>query len=380
MAVGQVGSPKIVRLGASDGRVEYANGWIVFPREGSLMAQRFDPGALATRGDAMPIAENLTAGGAEGMFSVSPSGVLGVITGARHELGQLEWFDRNGRSLGVAAPAAEYRDIALSPDDGRIAMSLVDPARNKEDLWVRDIARGVTSRLTFDPGDEFNPVWSPDGERVAYSTDAYGDYRTVIRYASGAGAVDSLVQPASHISGPTGWSADGRHLLLRVRAPQTGWDLYQVDLTPGAKPVPFVQTPLADNWGRYSPDGRWVVYASNQSGRSEVYVQAADGSGGKWQVSNAGGGKPWWSANGKEIFYQSLDRTIEAVPVQVGATFETGTPLPLFRVTVAGGVYDGRRWAVSADGRRFLVNTPLAGPQRPAFTIVTNWKSELERK
>jgi Tol biopolymer transport system component len=379
--LGAVGSNDVRTLGTTDGRVEYApQGFIVFPREGTLMAQRLDAGAGKAVGDAVPVGENLSMGAGNGEFSVSPAGLLAYVSGSARALTQLRWFDRNGRAVGDAGPPGEYRDVALSPDGSRIAVTIFDGAKQKDDLWVRQIARGVTSRLTFDEGDVLNPVWSPDGERVAYSCNHTQIFRTFIRLASGVGDADSLVSLGSDPSGPTSWSNDGRTMAVRLRDATNNWDVWQVPLQAGAKPLRFVATPAADSWGEFSPDGRWIAYASTQSGRAEVFVQAANGAGGKWQVSTAGGTKPWWRADGRELFYQTIDLGLVAAPVTAGASFEVGTPVPLFQLSLANGRYDGRRWVPSADGQKILVNTPMQGPERTRFTVVTNWATELKRK
>jgi Tol biopolymer transport system component len=380
--VGTVGSFEVRSLGPTDGRVEYdPRGWLVFVREGTLLAQPFDAGALKTTGDPVPIGENITMGNAAGNFSASAAGILAYRGQAGREVSQLTWFDRDGHPLGAVGPPGEYRDIALSPDGGSIAMSMVDPQKGKEDVWVRQIARGTTSRLTFDDGDEISPVWSPDGQRVAYASDHRGTFRGFTRLASGVGAEDSLPGVGVGPTGPTSWSRDGRRIAVRILTPTNGWDLWTVPAAPGGEaPALFVASPFNDQWARFSPDGRWIAYQSTESGRPEIYVRAANGDGGKWQISTNGGQQPHWRADGAELYFRTLDQMITAVPVKTGAAFEAGMPVPLFRAATADGGYNGTRWAPSADGKRFLVNAPVRGTARPRFTIVTNWTAELKRK
>ena len=378
--LGKVGSNAVSSVGAADGRVEYAPpGYLVFPREGSLMAQPFDLRSLKTTGDAVPVGENLSMGNAAGQFSVSMAGMLAYRSERGLDLSQLMWFDRNGRALGDAGAPGAYRDIALSPDGSRVVMSIFDPQRGSEDLWVRQIARGVTSRLTFDPGDEILPVWSPDGERVAYAADRTGTFRTYIRLASGVGEVDSLADVVGH-GAPTSWSPDGSTIAAHHLSPTSGWDVWLVPTAPGSRATPFVATPFRDLFGTFSPDGRWLAFESSESGRPEIYIQATNGTQGKWQVSNAGGTKPWWRADGREIVYQALDQTLTAVPVTAGDRIETGTPVPLFRANLVTTGYNGRRWSLTADARKFLVNSRLSAPDRANLTVVTNWTSEFERR
>ncbi|MEK7329965.1 MAG: hypothetical protein AAB113_04110, partial [Candidatus Eisenbacteria bacterium] len=380
ITIGTVDSDETRTLGETDGRVEYVpQGYLVFTREGTLMAQPFDARALKTTGDPVPVGENITMGNAAGFFSVCATGVLAYRSERGREQSQLRWFDRGGKPLGDAGPAAEYRDIALSPDGTRLALTIVDAQKGREDIWVRHLARGVTSRLTFDDGNELNPVWSPDGERVAYASDRAGPFRVYIRLASGVGGEDSIASAASGNNGPTAWSRDGQTLAVRVLG-SNAWDTWLVPLSPGGKPVQFVATPFSDQWARFSPDGRWLAYQSSQSGRNEIYVQAASGAGGKWQISTAGGTQPWWRSDGREIFYRALDQTITAVPVTAGETFEAGTPSPLFRAPIVETTITGSRWLPTEDGQRFLVNMPLRGPERARFTVVTNWTADLSRK
>jgi Tol biopolymer transport system component len=380
--LGLIGSFETKSLGTTDGRVEYdPGGWMVFVREGTLLAQPFDPGALKTIGDPVPIGENILMSNTSGNFSVSAAGMIAYRGQLARENSQLVWFDRDGRSLGVAAPPAEYRDVAISPDGGSIAYSLVDAQKGKEDLWVRQLARGTSSRLTFDDGDEINPVWSADGQRIAYTSDRGGTFRVFSRLASGVGADDSLTSVGPGSNGPTDWSRDARRMAVRTLSAGNGWDQWVISAVAGGDPaVQIASSPFNEQWGRFSPDGSWIAYQSTESGRPEIYVRSTSGTGGKWQVSANGGTQPYWRADGKEIYYRTLDQMIVAVPVEAGAAFQAGTPLGLFRATTSDAGYGGARWAPSADGKRFLVNTPLRGLERPRFTVVTNWTSELQRK
>jgi Tol biopolymer transport system component len=376
-----VDSDETRELGGTDGRVEYVReGYLVFTRQGTLMAQRFDAKALEVIGDPVPVGENITMGTAAGYFSVSDAGMLAYRSQRSREQSRLSWFDRSGRPLGNEGPPGEYRDIALSPDGGTVAMSIVDPQKRRDDVWVRQLSRGVTSRLTFDDGDEINPVWSPDGMRIAYASDRSGSFRPYSRLASGVGVDDSLAAAGTGACGPTDWSRDGRTIVMRAQSGATGWDVWLDSVPPGAKPAAFASSPFNEQWGRLSPDGRWVAYQSNESGRPEIYVQAASGVGGKWQVSTAGGAQPQWRADGREIYYRAPDQTITAVSVTAGESFVAGTPVPLFKAPTVESTYTGVRWLPTADGQRFLVNVPVRGPEAAHFTVVTSWTTELTRR
>jgi eukaryotic-like serine/threonine-protein kinase len=380
--LGEVGGKALREFGKTDGRVEYApQGFLVFPRENTLLAQAFDAGALRTRGDPVPIGENVALGQAAGDFSVSPGGVLAYRSQTSGELARVVLVDRRGAILSEPAPPARYTELRLSPDGHRLALGLVDPQKSETDLWIRDLDRGVTSRLTFENGDELNPVWSPDGTRLAYSSNRNGVFRPLIRKASGLGAAESLAS-VSRIQataiGPSDWSRDGKRLILNVLG--TTWDMWTCDPDDSSPATVLMQTPFADRFGVFSPDGRWIAYVSNESGRPEVYVQELAGAGGKWQVSVNGGSLPRWRADGKELFFQSTDQSILAVPIHAGETFQAGAPVTLFRIPLVTGQYILRAWTPTADGQRFYVLTPAQGVQAPQITIVTNWAAELAKR
>jgi Tol biopolymer transport system component len=379
--VGTLGSWETVELGPCDGRVEYAPpGYLVFSREGTPLAQPFDARALKTRGDPVPIGESVAVGSVAGNFSVSSEGTLAYRPERAEATSELTWVDRSGRSLGAAGPPAQYRDLTLSLDGTRVAVCIVDTRSNHEDIWVRQFARGVTSRLTFEKNDEVWPVWSPDGSRVAYAATPATEFRTFTKPASGVGGEDSLGHVLGGPEGPTDWSRDGRWIVTARRAGPTLWDIWVHATGGGSKPEPLIQTPFSERNARLSPDGRWLAYSSNESGRNEIYVQAFPVPGGKWQVSNGGGTQPQWRGDGKELFYRALDQSITAVPVTTGATFEVGTPVALFKTPLVEVGYLGYRWAVTEDGQRFLLNVPVGGGSGARFAIVGNWTEELKKK
>jgi Tol biopolymer transport system component len=381
MRIGRLGSMEARDVGATDGRVEYTpEGWIVFPRENTLLAQRFDPRSGRTRGEAMTVGEDVSLGAGNGDFSITGNGVLVYRTQRTGVTARLVWVDRNGGAMTDAAPPGPYHELALAPDGRRVALGRPGADGGGADLWIRELDRGVTSRLTFDPGEDINPVWSPDGLRIAFSSDRRLIYRTWVRLASGVGAEDTLGAAPAGPSGPTGWSRDGATLLLRTRTPDNGWDVQTLAAAGGVPPRPFVSTPFMEQWGRMSPDGRWIAYMSDESGRGQVYVRAADGSGGKWQVSVNGGTLPQWRADGGELFFQAPDQTILAVSIQPGASFSSGMPVPLFRLPLVDATLGGYRWTPASDAKRFLVLTPAGGEERARFTVVLNWTAGLERR
>ena len=376
---GVVGSTASTSLGPTDGRVEYTTpGYLVYVNAGTLVAQRFDAGAGRTKGDPVPVGEDVTMGAESGDFSVSGAGVLAYRSQGAQERSLLQWMSRDGRVLGEAGAPGVYEDVALSPDGSRLAVSLVGDQPQTRDIWIRDLARGVSSRLTFDASDDIWPVWSPDGMRVAYCDNRDGEFRCFAKPANGVGAEDSLAHVRGGQDGPTDWSA-AANVILTARFGADGWDIWAQSADGKGAPHPVIQTPFNERSAKLSPDGRWMAYSSNESGRSEVYVVPYPGPGGKWQVSTAGGIYPQWRGDGKELFFQAPDQTLMSDSVTTGAAFEVGVPAPLFRMRLRDSQFTGYRWAPARDGQRFLVDTPGAGASAGRFVVASEWTSELKR-
>jgi Tol biopolymer transport system component len=243
---------------------------------------------------------------------------------------------------------------------------------------VIDLARGVSSRLTFDPGDDVSQVWSPDGSRIAWSANRDGAYQIYQKLASGVGPEEVLVKDNVGIF-TNSWSADGRFLLYYRTDPKTGNDLWVLPLAGDRQPALFLQTPFGEFNGRFSPDGRWIAYASSDQGRPEVYVQPYPASGGKWQISPNGGQQPWWRSDGKELYYLSADGKLMAVEVKPGGSFEAGAPRALFDLAPARALGGVSSYAVTAAGDRFLFVTAREEAASMQFTVVTNWAAEVKK-
>jgi Tol biopolymer transport system component len=358
-------------------------GAILFQRDGTLLAQHFDLGRLETVGEAMPVAVQLSnyRSASFGSFAASDNGAL-VYRGANAANTQFVWFDRQGKRLGSVGTPHDYRQLALSPDGTEVATERNDGGN--PDIWLASLSRGTDTRFTFDSANDGYPVWSPDGARIAFSSDRAGNFDLYQHASSGAGQDELLFQSDLNKFG-TDWSGDGRFLLYSETDPKTKVDLWvlPMDGTPGGKPgerkpVPFLRTEFNEQNARFSPDGRWVAYESDESGRNEVYVRpfpAAEGGGGKWMVSQGGGVTPHWRGDGKELFYLALDGNIMAVPAAASASaFQPGTPAALFK-TPANAVGGD----VTADGKRFLLLVS-GGEITPApFTVVLNWMSLLKK-
>ena len=274
-------------LNADASNVIYTQGYLLFLRETTLMAQPFDARRLVLTGDAFPIAEQIQTQGffpPSGVFSASENGVLAYQTGAATANSQLVWFDRTGKQIGVLGDPAAYDDLELSPDGRQASVSIPDEAGKGRDIWLYDVARGLRTRFTFGPADELGPIWSPDGSRIVFNSRRKGHLDLYQKASSGAGTEEVLLEDNLD-KYPTSWSPDGRFILYSSFGGPTGNDLFVLPLSGDRKPFPFLQTQFNEAFGQFSPDGRWVAYASNESGRNEVYVAPFPGPGGKWQVS-----------------------------------------------------------------------------------------------
>jgi Tol biopolymer transport system component len=378
LAASELGSRKIKLLGIKVSRVEYSpDGYVLFVRDQSLLAQRFDARRLALSGDPFPVADPLAStpfGHAN--FSVSANGVL-VYRNSAGSTGRLVWLDRTGRELETVAPPADYRSPALSPDGRRIAIRRRDRESNNLDIWIMEPARGTATRFTFDPSNDGNPLWFPDGSHVVYGSDREGGVMGLyVKSASGLGEDEQLCR--GHLSiWADDISPDGKYLMFTDFTPETDADLLVMPMEGDHKPRVFLRTPFTETHAKFSPDGRWVAYSSTESGRPEVYVQAFEGTTGKWQVSTSGGFEPHWRADGKELFFASTDGKLMAVDVKPGATLEFGVPKALFDMQAVPGIRNN--FVVAPDGQRFLYLKPQSEALTPT-TIVLNWSAGAKLK
>ena len=385
--VGSLESSDAMRLVASDSSALYAPpGVLLFMRGGTLLRQRFDAGGLAVQGEATPLTERVARdGGTIGAagFSASANGVL-AFRSAGAATTQFTWFDRSGRVVNTVGPPGSYRQPALSPDETRVAFARLDD-QGLNDLWLLDLSRSVMSRFTFNPGDETFPTWSPDGTRIFYASNQLGGPVAVFeKNASGTRAEALVLKPGGAVGPvPMQVSRDGKLLLYFENVPRTAYDIFTLPLAgsgagpavEGQKPVPIVQTMFTGMEPMLSPDGRWLAYVSDETGRQEVYVQPFPPSGGKWQISSGGADVPTWRGDGKEIFFVSADRKLYAVDVRAGVSFEYGVPHALFDVRVDVGGPTKTNVIPSRDGQRFLVNQ-LSDPTASPINVVLNWQAE----
>jgi Tol biopolymer transport system component len=308
-------------------------------------------------------------------LSASAAGPIVYRTGLGGSQRQLVWFDRSGKPLATVGDLdnSGSTNPSLSPDGQLLARNRTVDGNN--DVWVLELGRTVLSRFTFDAGTDIFPVWSPDGARIAFVSDRRGVVGDLYE-KSIAGGEERLLLATPQNKSPADWSPDGRFLLYRTTDTKTGEDLWAMPFDGDRKPFPIVQTTFDERHGQFSPDGQWIAYESNESGRSEIYIQTFPRSEGKRQISTNGGAQVRWRRDGTEIFYIALDNRLMAAQVRLlsnGRAVEPSSPVALFTTAIGGPLQGNLRqqYSVSADGKRFLMNTVADGASTP-ITIVLN--------
>jgi Tol biopolymer transport system component len=348
---------------------------IVFGRGASMMVQHIDLKLGVLTGEPVRLGNFSGSAGVNGQagLSISLDGRIAYRAGS-DATRRLKWFDRAGKETGSAGDPDSTQLLypELSPDGRQVAMDR-SPQGNS-DIWLMDVLRGGLTRLTFEPSIELSPVWSPDGKRVAYATTRTGPYNIYAKPSSGAGAEEMLTQGTAN-KYTQDWSRDGRFLLYFEINPTKARDLWALPLTGNdRKPVPIATSTFDKYNGRFSPDGRWVAYQTNESGEFQIVVQSFPEPTGKWQVSTGGGTQPRWRPDGKELYFVAPDEKMMAAPVtSSAATFAYGTPVALFRTSMVSGQGVNRQeYDVSPDGR-FLINQPAESTTTP-ITLILNWR------
>jgi serine/threonine-protein kinase len=375
------GERKVIYQGGTYARY-VASGHIVFVREGTLFAAPFDLGSLEMSGSPAPIIEGVTSntesdGGAQ--FDVSDNGTLiylsGVVGGPKY---QLVWVDRHGVTRPMFDDRQEFDTPRFSPDGSQLAVDI--GAGPRSDVWVYDLNRGVSTRLTFGEGVDVGPFWSPDGERVGFASDRGGGRLNLYwTRADGSGDAERLTEGPNFQTGNS-FTPDGRFLVFHEQKPELSYDLMVLPFDGDRKPEDFLSTPFAEAEPELSPNGRWVAYMSNESGNLEVYVRPFPQRPGKWQISTGGGIYPRWARNGKELYYRT-ERGLMVVSVETdGNTFRADKPQNLFEGNFvyigSSGDYD-----VHPDGRFVMLQSEELEDitEHSHITMVTNWFEELRR-
>lgn len=351
----------------------YGGGYVFHMDEKrSLRATPFDASKGTTSGEPQMVTEQVGYFPATfwGEFAVAENGTVVYNTTAGATLSVLTWYNRSGKELGHVGDPGVIANPALSPDNGRVSVDIADVKANNVDIWLGDLRNGTNSRITFEPAEDASGVWSRDGKWIAYRTQSDRSQinlrqtqglqpaKTILTVGSGEGTgeTDDIL--------PNSWSIDDKEILCTLQPSTGGSDLVRVSTEDG-KVVPFLVTAASETDGQISPDGKWVAYASNESGDWEIYVTTFPKAAGKWQVSRGGGTEPRWRGDGKEIFYIGAKSTLTAVPVNSSETFATGKPTPLFQTQLRAQISstDVFTYDVTKDGQRFLVNR-YSKPQR----------------
>ena len=358
----------------------------------NLFAVPFDLKTLEVTGGPVPVVEGIWRYTPERapQYAVSDAGTLVYIPGQTSAVagGQrtLAWVDRRGKEEPISAVPNDYRTPKISPDGTRVALTIY--AGQKSDIWIWDLARETMTRLTFNEA-SFGPLWTLDGERIAF---VLGDlFKGVVYWkaANGTGEDEKLGSAPDRGLMPMSWSSDGKTLV--VGESRGGWrlDIGSLSMEGDHKQRALLKENYSEIHPKISPDGRWMAYASNESGRYEVYVRPfPEVNKGKWQVSTSGGDSPLWSPDGRELFYRSGD-SVMAVSVQTEPTFKCGKPEPLFRGTYVNfSMTDRMAWDISPDGKRFLMMKEVQTGQKSTsaaeaprkINIVLNWFEELKQR
>jgi eukaryotic-like serine/threonine-protein kinase len=357
-------------------------GHLLYLQARVLVARPFDARRLEFSGEAFPIAEQVQLFGAQStaVISASANGLLAYQHGDGGELSELAWFDRAGKRLESLGEPANYSHPRLSHDGRRLAVVVSDRNSADTDLWLYDLSRRAKSRFTFGPAVNIFPVWSPDDTRIVYASNRQGTHALYQRLTSGAGGDELLLDSKTSYRWPTDWSPQG-HIAFQSRDMKARMTVDVGFVSGGAdrKAVTLLGTAFDERSPQFSPDGRWLAYASDESGSFEVYVQPFPGPGRKWQVSIGGGAYPRWKPDGKEIFFLKLpEKMLMAVEVKPGPTFEVGEPRALFQTQIKS-IDFGTQYDVSPDGSRFLINTLIDPGKSEALTIVQNWQAGLKK-
>ena len=367
---------------ATGNPVYAAPGYLLFCREKTLFAQKFDTNNLKLSGEAVPLLKDVSSLPRilRNDYGASNGDVLVVERGNDVLLSRLAWRDRQGNEIGSVGKPDMYANITLAPNGKSVAFDKTDQETQSSDVWTYDFERGSSRRLTFGRGIDAEPVWSPDGKKIIFSSTRTGPFRLYLKNADGS--EEEKLLPLDPIDNAdeylTSWSPDAKHFLYDRDAEATRpW----VAEWPGLKTHPlFTATETRKN-AQFSPDGKWMAYTSNENGRWEIYVTSFPDLHGKWQVSNNGGTQPRWRREGKELFYLAPDGKMMASPVTTGARFDAGIPVPLFqanaREQVAGSelvMYD-----VTRDGQRFLINTRMETTHSQTMMVILNWPVVLDK-
>jgi eukaryotic-like serine/threonine-protein kinase len=380
--LGELGTLQAKVLMKSETMATYASGQLLFLRDQVLMAQAFDPDRLELKGDPVPLADHIAVNGAtvRAMFSASDTGRLIYQTGEASQGWTLAWWSRNAKLGDAITKTEHYLHPSLSPDGKKMAVVVFAGNQGVADIWVFDLTRETSTRLTFGPASESTPVWSPDGMTVYYSSSTGGPTHIHAKAADGSGPEHVILDESEVSTTPRSISRDGCYLVYERRqaAKEGGYHIWAISLHGDEKPFAIVQDGFDEGYPSVSPDGKWMAYQSNETGRREIYITAFPGGGAKWQVSSNGGIIPKWRRDGKELFFLDPTDNLMAVDVNLaGGAPRMGTARALFQAV--GIQRDFGAYDVTADGKKFLINSGNLREGSDPFTLVVNWPAELNK-
>jgi eukaryotic-like serine/threonine-protein kinase len=368
------GSPAARLVVAADSSALYGSGYLLYLKGDALLAQPFNPKQVRSTGPARLLVDGVVhrRDFQWGGFSVAGSRVLAFRPGSATVATRLIWLDRSGRELERVGEVAEYSSPTLSPDGKRLAVAIGNPMSGMRAIWLFDLSRGGSSRLTSGVSDDSDPAWSPDGSRIAFTSNRSGTPDLYARSTSGLGE-DEVLLASETDKRVQDWSPDGRLLLFRLS--EHNGDIYTLPLAGGQRrPSVFLATPFREDQPRFSPDGRWIAYRCGGQGHGEICAQPFPATGLKYQISNAGGEEPHWRGDGKELFYLMGDSVMTVDVHAKGTTLELGVPRKLFDAHTTDGSRPPRnRLAIAKDGKRFLAVQPETGGLDGHFTVILNW-------
>jgi Tol biopolymer transport system component len=377
--LGSLDSQERRLLVSTSANAAYAEpGYLLYVRDNNtLVAQPFDRRRYVLSGEPHTLSDEVlyTPLVDRAVFSVSGGEVLVTQTGKGASLSQLTWFDRSGKPAGTVGKPASYSNVRLSPDGRRVATDQTDPDGRKLDIWIHESSQGATTRLTFDPGADQTPIWSPDGKQILFSGNQRLGSQLYLKNADGSGSEEQVSDLGFGVFNPWDWSRDGKYILFGK-----GNELWSIS-RPERETKPLLQAKWTVRNAQFSPDGRWMVYASNETGSMEIYVSSFPSGNGKWQVSIGGGQEPKWRQDGKELFYLSADGKMMAVAVTMGASFKASSPVVLFQTHRRRPIsfLDVFSYDVSGDGQRFLIAMKVDEANAAPLSILLNWASEMEK-
>ena len=371
--VGSLNSNEKRLVTKASANVAYIAPYLLYYRDQTLFGQRFDTKTFELTGEPTPVLTEVQYSPriSRAVFAASNTHLLVAQKAGDTGASQFVWFNRQGQEIGTALKPGIYGNMMLSPNGKIVAADTTDPASQNTDIWTYDVETQSAKRLTFDPAIDSVPIWSPDGTRMVFASNRGVTFDLYLKDTNGAQEETHIPQDGLDRF-PSDWSRDGKYVLY-----ERGADFWTMTI-PELRTTQFLKASSTLKNGQFSPDGKWVAYSSNESGRWEVYVTSFPEAHGKWQVSNAGGDQPKWRSDGKELFYLAPDSKMMAVPVKTGANFDAGTPAALFQANPRELVATSEQFSydVSKDGQKFLINTQLKTGMAP-MSVLLNWSAKL---